>query len=128
MPHTSPSINSPPNGSCRPARFVDGDDVGVTHQAQRRCLRVAALDAATSEPRPGRRLVLLHVETGGAEELAQQVGIAGLEARLGGAVVDAAIADELLQQLDGLPSQIWCTSPLRPYSIGPAGGSTGTPV
>lgn len=61
---------------------------------------------------------MLHVETGCTKELAQRVSAARFEARFGGAVVDTTIADQLLQQLDGLSGQIWSRHVLRlPFSF-----------
>ena len=81
----------------RPTRFVDRNDIGVSHQAQRRCLWIAAANARHQRAAARRWFVLLHVEAACAEKLPQQVGIANLEAGLCCAIVDTAIADELLQ-------------------------------
>ena len=63
-PHTSPSTSSPPNGSRVPAGRRDRHDVGVAHEAQRRRVGVAALDAGDERAPAGRRLVALDVEAG----------------------------------------------------------------
>ena len=106
LPHTSPSTSSPPNGIARPAALVDRHDVGVAHQAQARRRRVAALDAgdqrgaARASARSARRRARSRRGTTRAAS-----ALRDLEARLGSAVVDAAIADHLLQQLDGLAGE-----------------------
>ena len=61
---------------------------------------------ATIEPRPGPGLEALDVEVGAVEERLEQVGVAGLAARVGCAVVDALVADQRLQELDGLAGVI----------------------
>ena len=68
-PQTSPSISSPPNGSCVQRSGVDRHDVGVAHeQAQRRRVGVGALDAGHElGSRPGAGFVALDVEAGSLE-------------------------------------------------------------
>ncbi len=87
-----------------PSFGVDGDDVGVAHQAQARRARFAAFHACDERDPARGRLEAGHVEAGVAEERVERVGVAMLEARARRAVVDAAVADHRLQQLDGLSS------------------------
>ena len=56
---------------------------------------------ATSDARPGRRLVALDLDAGRRHDLLDDVGVADLLARFRRAVVDALVADQFLQQLDG---------------------------
>ena len=91
-------------GVAGPSFGVDGDDVGVAHQAQARRAGLAAFHAGDERDPARGRLEAGHVEAGVAEERVERVGVAMLEARAGRAVVDAAVADHRLQQLDGLSS------------------------
>ena len=98
-PHTSPSTISPRERIALPAIGVDRHDIGVAHQQERRRVRVAALDARDEVLAAGLRGVALEVETGVAEVLREHVGAAALEARLGRAVVDARVADQVREQV-----------------------------
>ena len=60
---------------------------------------IAAFDPGDEILAAGLRDVALEVEAGVAEVLREHVGAAGLEARLGRAVVDARVADELHEQI-----------------------------
>ena len=127
-PHTSstPSAlrtSSPPNGSrCQPAG-VDRHDVGVAHQAQARRGRVAALDAGRrTTPGPASAPSARSSTPGALDVGLQHVGVAGLLARRRRAVVDAAVADQRLQQLDGGGRQV--TSPAM-ASLGAQHGRPG---
>src|SRR5262249_21936460 len=88
----------------RPVRRRHRYDVRVAHQAQRGRGGIGALDAG-HEARPARRAVRdgdVDVETAALEGRAP--GIAGARLLAGGdaSVVHALVADQLLQQLDGL--------------------------
>ena len=85
---------------------VHRHDVGVAHQAQRRCRGVAALDAGDDRGPAGPAVESLHVEPGALEVRLQQVGVAHLVAGVGGAVVDALVADQLLQELGRRPGEL----------------------
>jgi len=86
-------------GITAPAVGVGGDDVGVTHEHERRGLRVGALDAG-DEAGPSRQwLVALDVEPRSLEVGLENVDAARLVSGRVGAVVDAAVADQLLEQL-----------------------------
>ena len=77
-------------------------DVGVPHEAHRRCVGVAALDAGDD------RVAALHcgepfdLQPGSFEHAGEEVGVARLLTALPRAVVDAGVADQVLQQLGGL--------------------------
>ena len=79
----------------------DGDDVGVTHQTQRRGGRVRSRDPRDERGPARRRLEALDLDPGRRHDLLDDVDVADLLARLGRAVVHALVADQLLQQLDG---------------------------
>ena len=85
---------------------VDGHDVGVAHQEQRRRVGVAALDAGDEAGPTRRRLVALDVQTRAVEVTCQQVRAADLAPRFARAVVDARVADEVLQQVGDLGGRI----------------------
>ena len=85
-----------------PAVGVDRHDVGVTHEHQRGRGGIGALDARHQAGPPGHGLVALDVEPGVTEVRLQRVDAAGLAARRRGAVVDAGVADELLEQVGDL--------------------------
>ena len=97
-----------------PAGFVDGHDVGVAHQAQGRSVRIGALDAGHQRLALRRRPEGLEVQARAAKVLAEDVRVAGLEAALGRAVVDAAGADQRLEQLHGLPGEAVHVRPPAP--------------
>ena len=97
-----------------PAGFVDGHDVGVAHQAQGGRVGVGALDAGHQRLALRRRPEGLEVQPRAAEVLAEDVRVAGLEAALGRAVVDAAGADERLEQLHGLSGEAVHVRPPAP--------------
>jgi len=91
-------------GIAGPVLGRDRHHVGVAHQAQGRRLRVAPLDAR-HQARPagsGHRLVDLEIEAAAREVGAQEVAGADLLSGGHGAVVDALVADHLLQELHGL--------------------------
>ena len=99
-PHTSPSTSSPPNGS-------RSHPLGVTGTTSVWPMRHSARRARDRSPRcgrrasggPGVRLEAVDVEPGALEVVARARRRAHLVARSGRAVVDARVADELLQQL-----------------------------
>ena len=86
-----------------PAVGVHRHDVGVAHQAQRRGVGIAALDARDDRRAPGPAVVAGDVEAGPLEVRLQEVGVADLVAGVRGPVVDALVADEGLQQLGRRP-------------------------
>ena len=100
-PHTSPSTSSPPNGIAGPPVGVHRHDVGVAHQAQRRGVGVAALDAGDDRGASRPAVEALDVEPGTLEVGLQQIGVAHLVAGLRCSVVDALVADQLLEELGG---------------------------
>ena len=89
-----------------PTVLGDGHDVGVAHQQQRRRGRVGALDAGDEVCPAGDGLEALEVESGALEVGGEDVGARGLAAGLLGAVVHAAIADQLLQELGHFPGGV----------------------
>ncbi len=90
----------------RPTVGVDGHHVGVAHQAQRRRRRITALDPGDDRGPARVTLVAGDFEAGTFEVGLQEVGVAGLPAGVGGAIVDAGVADELLQQLRARTRQL----------------------
>jgi len=84
----------------RPAVRVHGHHVGVAHQAQRGCTGVRALDTGHQRDPPRRGFIALDVEARCREVALERVRVADLLARLGGAVVHAGVADQLLEQFD----------------------------
>ena len=56
---------------------------------------------ATIDVRPGRGVVAGDIEAGALEVGLQDIGVARLLPRIGVTVVDALVADQGLQQLDG---------------------------
>ena len=101
-------ISSPPNGSRAPAVGVHRHDVGVAHQAQARRRRVAALDAGRrTTPDPASAPSARSSTPGPLDvRLRGRRRCARLVARRRRAVVDAAVADQRLQQLDGRAGEI----------------------
>ena len=92
----------------RPGVAVDRHDVGVAHEAQRRRVGIGAVDAGDERPPTRTGLEPLHGEAGAFEVRLQQVGVAGLAARVGRAIVDALVADERLQEFGRLTGQRSC--------------------
>jgi hypothetical protein len=108
----------PPTGS------IDRHHVGVTHQAQRRGGGIGARDASDERSATWRRLPALDVNARALDVGLQYIGVARLEAGLGGALVDALIADQRLQQFDRLTGQIGSHPPsLAPGRVGPPIGA-----
>ena len=101
-----------------PAGGVDGHDVGVAHQAQRRRIGIGAGNAGDERGAARRRLPPLDVDAVALDVGLQHVGVACLESGLGGALVDALVADQRLQQLDRLTGQIGSHAP----SLAPSQG------
>ena len=105
-PHTSPSISSPPNGSCRhPAGLTGTTSVWPIRHSDG-AVGIGARDAGDERGATRRRLPPLDVDAGALDVGLQHVGVARLEPGLGGALVDALVADQRLQQLDRLTGQI----------------------
>ena len=98
----------------RPAVGVHRDDVGVAHQAQRRRRRIAALDARHHRRAAGSRGEVLDRHAGAFEVLLEQLGVAYLTAGVGGAVVDALVADQRLEQLGGRSHELVGHVPVLP--------------
>ena len=77
----------------------------MAHQAEAGCVRVGAFDTADdrhpvrSWPEP------LNNHTGPFDHALEDVGVAGLVARLGSTVVDALVANQRLQQCNGAGGQ-----------------------
>ena len=100
-PHTSPSISSPPNGSFdQPSGLTGTTSVWPIRHS------VGAVGSwpsmrATIDVRPGRLSKRCHVESRAFEIRLQEIGVADLVPGVGGAVVDALVADQRLQQLGG---------------------------
>jgi hypothetical protein len=91
-------------GIARPGLEVHGHHVGVAHEAKRGRLGIAPLDTG-HEARPagrGEGLVDLEVEARALKIRAQDIGGPHFLPRGDRAVVDALVADELLQQLHRL--------------------------
>jgi hypothetical protein len=97
-------MTSPPNGSL-PAVGVDRNDVGVAHQHQGERVRITAFDARDEVLASGLRGVALEFEAGVAEVLREHVGAPALEPRLGSAVVDARVADQVREEVARLLGQ-----------------------
>src|SRR5438445_5071734 len=97
----------PPERIARPVRRRHGHDVGVAHETQSRRGGVGALDAGDETDAAGRAVgfVDVDVEAAALEVGPQQIAVALLLARGDGAVVHALVADQLLQELDGLRGQ-----------------------
>ena len=85
-----------------PALGIDRHDVGVAHEHQGRGGRVGALEPGHQRRPPGQRLERLHLHAAAVEVVGEQLGAADLLARIRGAVVDAAVADQPLQQVGDL--------------------------
>ena len=102
-PHTSPSMSSPPNGSCRQPSGFTGTTSVWPMSSSVGASGSRALDARDEARAPGRGLVALDVEPGAFE-----VGLrAGPTLRTScpdvvGAVVHARVADEVLQEIGDL--------------------------
>ena len=82
-----------------PTVGVHGHHIGVAHQQQRGCVRIAALDARDEVLASGLRGVALEIQTGVAEVLREHVGAAALVTRLRRAVVDARVANQMREQI-----------------------------
>jgi hypothetical protein len=89
-----------------PSVGVDGHHVGVAHEEQPGRRRVAPLDPGEDARAAGVGLVAGDVAPGPLELAGQQVGVAGLVAGVGRAVVHAGVADERLQQLGDLAGDV----------------------
>ena len=91
----------------RPRGGVHRHHIGVAHQAQRRRRRIGALDAGhqAGAARGVVRLIDLDVEATALQVRLEHVAGLHLLAGGDGAVVHALVADELLQELDGLAGQ-----------------------
>ena len=100
-------------GILAPVLRCHRDDVGVAHQAHRRGFRVPAFDAGDQRGALGERLVALEVEAAAGEVGPQHVDAALFMARRRRPVVDALVADELLQQLGDLTYQRFRHPPAR---------------
>ena len=111
-------------GVVAPVLAVGGDDIGVPEERQGGGVRVAALELGHQGGAPGEGLVQLHVEPSPLEQVAEEIGVALLVARLGCAVVDAGVADHRLEEFGYL-----ATHDLRPwpasYGERPARGGAG---
>lgn len=72
----------------------------MSHKTELGCGRIASFDAGHD----GRAVAVfgeaLHVETGAGEELMKRVGVASFITGIFGAVVDALVSNERLQQFD----------------------------
>ena len=88
----------------RPVVGTDRDDVEVPHPRQRGRLRIGALDAGHQGRAIGElgRRQALEVDARTSQRGREHVDTAALAARLGRPVIDAPVADQLLQQLDDL--------------------------
>ena len=89
-----------------PAVRLDGHDVGVPHQAEARRRGVRPPHARDQGRAAGLRLHELEVQAGAVEEVRDRGRVAGLLPGAHRPVVDARVADERLQQLDGLASEL----------------------
>src|SRR5262249_47644129 len=102
-PHTSPLISSPPKGSRVQCAGVTGTTSvwPIRHSVG---ASGSLLDAGDEAGASGRalRLIDFDVEAAAREIGLRQVGGAHLPARGHAAVIDALVADHLLEQLDGL--------------------------
>ena len=88
-------------GRLGPLRLVHGDDVGMSHEGQRFLVRIAGdghYDGNTA--RVGLEALNLHVFT--CEEFFQAVRIAHLVAGVWREVINAGIADQLLEEGEGV--------------------------
>ena len=83
---------------------------------------IAPVDAGDERRPPRRRLPALDRRRRALDERLEHVGVAGLVARLRRAVVDALVADQRLQQLDG-GVHCWCK--IRPMGRIPSGFNVG---
>ena len=92
-------------GVTAPAVGADRHDVGVAHEAERRCIRVAAFNASDDRLAAVDSGVALGREACAFEEVLEGVGVAGLVTRFRSAVVDAGVADHRLEQFDGFPGE-----------------------
>ena len=125
-PHTSPSISSPPKGSWDQSVAVGRHHVGVPEQGEGRCRRVACRRAwPPARSGPGCGLVGLHFHARPLEVVLEEVGAALLLARARRAVVDAAVPDQVLEEVGGLVgplvSVVTCSILRSPGRDGPAG-------
>ena len=77
----------------------------MAHQAQRRRIGVGALVASDQRGPARRRLDRFDVEPQPVELVADQLSTGRFVTRLGGAIVDALVSNELLEKLDGLVRQ-----------------------
>ena len=95
-----PVDNLGPKRVARPAFAIDGNNIGVSKQTQRWCIRVAAFDADNQgrSIRQGRLAHHLEIESGVPEVGAKGVDVAGLVAGGFAAVVDAGVADQLAEE------------------------------
>ena len=98
-PHTSPSITSPPNGSSRQPSGLTGTTSVWPIRHSDGCVGIGSLDSCHHRVATGAWREPFDLEAGALEVGDEQVGVAGLVARVRRAVVDAGVADQGLQQL-----------------------------
>jgi hypothetical protein len=89
-----------------PAIGIRGHHVGVAHEHEGRGGRIGSLYPGHQRAAPRLRLVRLEVEALALELRAQQVDAARLLTRRGGAVVDAGVADQSLQEVGDLGGRV----------------------
>ena len=77
---------------------VSGNNVGVTHQQQRRCSRIGTLNASDKASSPRRRVVTFEFESGALEKVFEHRCTSNFSARLNRSVVDASVTNQRLQK------------------------------
>ena len=89
-----------------PSVRIHRHHVDVAHQAQTGRARVAAFDPCDQAGATGKRLEALEVEAIAFQVGREQIGVLDLLAGLLGALIDASITDEVLEQLGDFAGRI----------------------